>query len=460
VAAYLFNRFYRVSLPPYLAFFAGKRSVPILTAFAAVAIGILLSIIWPPIGLAMKSFSHWAASENPLVAFSLYGVVERSLIPFGLHHIWNVPFFFESGQYLDPTTGKTLTGELARFIGGDPTAGNLAGGYLFKMWGLPAAAFAIWYRARPENKKRILGLMASAALTSFLTGITEPIEFSFLFLAPVLYGIHALLAGAAFATCILLGIKHGTTFSHGLIDYIVLFAQSKNALWLFVLGPAWAAMYFSIFNYAIKKWDLATPGRENNLNGAEDVDVASGAGASAGSGGTGDSLAEKVLAAFGGAGNIKNLDACITRLRVQVVNVGLVEQARLRELGASGVVVVGSGVQAIFGTQSENLKTEMQTYFGGASSSTASSTKTAASATSVGGAAVGDVAASSGAITLCPEWTQALGGAGNIKSIEECAGNRVRVELVNPKLVKEESLFAAGLRGLAVLKPGLLHLLR
>src|SRR5690606_29041611 len=129
------------------------------------------------------------------------------LIPFGLHHIWNVPFFFEIGSYVNPDTGKILTGEIARYIGGDPTAGNMTGGYLFKMWGLPAAAFAIWYNARPENKKRILGLMASAALTSFLTGITEPIEFSFLFLAPVLYFIHALLAALGFALCILLEIK-------------------------------------------------------------------------------------------------------------------------------------------------------------------------------------------------------------------------------------------------------------
>jgi PTS system glucose-specific IIC component len=301
--------------------------------------------------------------------------------------------------------------------------------------------------------------MASAALTSFLTGITEPIEFSFLFLAPILYGIHALLSGAAFAVCILLGIKHGTTFSHGLIDYVVLFAQSKNALWLFILGPLWAGMYFSIFSYAIKKWNLATPGREpeDSLNGA--IDAA----------GNGDSLAEKVLAAFGGAGNIKNLDACITRLRVQVANVALVQQSRLRELGASGVVVVGSGVQAIFGTQSENLKTEMQTYFGRSTSSAASSTKALTSSSSPGGAAVlggggtatvSGASATGGAITLCPEWTQALGGANNIKSIEECSGNRLRVELKDPKLVQDQSLFAAGLRGLAVLKPGLLHLLR
>src|SRR5919112_5227163 len=144
VAAILFNRYYRLKLPPYLGFFAGKRSVPILTAFAAIIAGVVLSVVWPPIGRGIDVFSRWAASGNPAGAFALYGVVERSLIPFGLHHIWNVPLFFEVGQYLDPETGKIIRGEIYRFTAGDPTAGNLAGGELFKMWGLPAAAIAIW----------------------------------------------------------------------------------------------------------------------------------------------------------------------------------------------------------------------------------------------------------------------------------------------------------------------------
>ncbi len=197
VAAILFNRYYRLQLPAYLGFFAGKRSVPILTAGAAIVTGIALSFIWPPIGDAIDKFSRWAAAGNPAAAFALYGVVERSLIPFGLHHIWNVPFFFEVGQYVEQATGKIIRGEIYRFTAGDPTAGNLAGGYLFKMWGLPAAALAIWQTARPENRAKVGGIMISAALTSFLTGITEPIEFSFLFVAPLLYGIHALLAGVA-----------------------------------------------------------------------------------------------------------------------------------------------------------------------------------------------------------------------------------------------------------------------
>ena len=180
----------------------------------------------------IQAFSNWAVHGQPAIAFTLYGIVERALIPFGLHHVWNVPFFFQAGEFVDPSTGQTVRGEIARFIAGDATAGNMTSGYLFKMWGLPAAAAAITLAARPENRAKIGGIMISAALTAFLTGITEPIEFAFLFVAPVLYGIHALLAGVAYLVCILLGIRHGFTFSHGLIDSVVLFPKSTNALWL------------------------------------------------------------------------------------------------------------------------------------------------------------------------------------------------------------------------------------
>ncbi|RYI02820.1 MAG: PTS glucose transporter subunit IIBC, partial [Acetobacteraceae bacterium] len=262
IAAWCFNRFYKIQLPPYLGFFAGKRSVPIITSFAVIFAGIILSFVWPPIGGAIQNFSNWASHERPGLAFTLYGLVERALIPFGLHHVWNVPFFFQAGSYTDPATGKVVTGEIARFISGDPTAGNMTGGYLFKMWGLPAAAIAMWRAARPENRAKIGGIMLSAALTAFLTGITEPIEFAFLFVAPVLYGIHAVLAGLAYFVCIALGIKHGFTFSHGFIDYVVLFPKSHHAVWLFVLGPIWAGIYYTVFSFAIRRFNLATPGRE------------------------------------------------------------------------------------------------------------------------------------------------------------------------------------------------------
>lgn len=351
IAGWLFNKYYRISLPPYLGFFAGKRFVPIVTAFAAIATGVVLSFIWPPIGGAIQAFSHWAASENPVLAFTIYGVVERSLIPFGLHHIWNVPFFFEVGQYTDPATGEVIRGEIYRYVAGDPTAGNMAGGYLFKMWGLPAAALAIWQCARPEEKKRVGGLMMSAALTSFLTGITEPIEFSFLFVAPILYGVHAILAGVAYATCIILGVKHGMTFSHGLIDFVVLYGQSTKGWWLIPLGLIWAAVYYTVFRVMILSMDLKTPGREPETPDVHEVEA-----------GVADAFAKQLVLAFGGKSNIKSLDACITRLRVQVNDPAKAADAKLKALGATGVVRVGNGIQAIFGTQSENLKTDMEIY--------------------------------------------------------------------------------------------------
>src|SRR6187431_2663697 len=262
IAAAAFNRFYRIKLPSYLGFFAGKRAVPIITAFAVIVVGAVLSFVWPPIGSGIDAFSHWAVHGRPALAFAIYGVVERGLIPFGLHHVWNVPFFFQAGEFTNPANNEVVHGEIARFIAGDPTAGNMTGGYLFKMFGLPAAALAMWRAARPEQQKKVGGIMVSAALTAFLTGITEPIEFAFIFVAPILYGIHALLAGLAYFVCITLGIKHGFTFSHGFIDYVVLFPQSHNALWLFVLGPIWAAVYYGVFTFAIRRFNLMTPGRE------------------------------------------------------------------------------------------------------------------------------------------------------------------------------------------------------
>ena len=344
IAAYMFNRFYRIQLPDYLGFFAGKRFVPLSTGIVAIAAGVVLAFVWPPIGGAIKAFSHWAAYQNPALAFGIYGVVERSLIPFGLHHIWNAPFFFEVGEYTN-ATGQVFHGEIARYIAGDATAGNLAGGYMFKMYGLPAAAIAMWHTAKPENRAKIGGIMVSAALTSFLTGITEPIEFAFLFVAPVLYAIHALLAGSAFVVMILLGMKHGTTFSHGLIDYLVLFSQSSKGLMFPVIGLIYAAVYYTVFRVAITALDLKTPGREDES--ADDVVL------------SGTEMAGELVSAFGGKENIANLDACITRLRVSVKDIAKVDQAKLKKLGAAGVVVAGSGVQAIFGTKSDNLKTDM-----------------------------------------------------------------------------------------------------
>lgn len=352
VAAWAFNRFYRIQLPDYLGFFAGKRAVPIITGFLSIFLGVVLSFIWPPVGEAIRVFSDWAAHQNPVTAFGIYGIVERSLIPFGLHHIWNVPFFYEAGTCVNGN-GETVHGIMTCFLTADDASraagngfGQLAGGYLFKMFGLPAAAFAIAHCAKPENRAKVMGIMASAALTSFLTGITEPIEFSFLFIAPVLYAIHAVLAGLAYVLTNSLGIVHGHTFSNGFIDFVVQSPRAENMLLLVGLGVAYAVLYYVVFTFVIRTLNLKTPGREDEDESTAVADSES-------------DIARDLVMAFGGKENITNLDACITRLRVSVASVDKVNQPELKKLGAAGVVVVGGGVQAIFGTKSDNLKSDM-----------------------------------------------------------------------------------------------------
>lgn len=438
LAAWMFNKYYRISLPTYLGFFAGKRFVPIVTAIGAIVLGAILSIVWPPIGNGIKAFSHWAAVSDPRTAATVYGFVERLLIPFGLHHIWNVPFFFEMGSYLDPSTGKMVSGDINRFFAGDHTAGILSGAFLFKMFGLPAAAIAIWHTAKPEKKAAVGGMMISAALTSFLTGITEPIEFAFLFVAPVLYFIHACLAASAQFVANTFDMHMGFTFSQGGIDFLMfnlIGDKSTHAWYVFILGPIYAAIYYGVFRFVITKWNLKTPGREDDAAEATVVSTAGAGGRS-----------RELVLAFGGRSNIKSLDACITRLRISVNDPALVNDGKLKALGAAGVVRVGNGVQAIFGPLSENMKTDMQDYL-----------KTAGAEADLapGGApvaAAAPVAATTAAAASNPTQQKAraekiraaLGGASNIKKLEALAATRLRVALTDNSRLDAAALKAAG----------------
>lgn len=347
ITAYLFNKFYRIQLPEYLGFFSGKRFVPIISGLTAILFGCILSIIWLPINHIIQIFSHWAAYQNPMLAFGIYGLVERALVPFGLHHIWNVPFQMQIGEYRN-SIGQVFHGDIARYMAGDKTAGKLAGGFLFKMYGLPGAAIAIWHSAKKENRKKIKGIMLSAALTAFLTGITEPIEFSFLLTAPILYVIHSILAGIAFPVCIFLGMNAGASFSHGLIDFIILSSNNTSA-WLFpIVGVIYGLIYYSLFYILINYFNLLTPGREN-ITHNNIIDNPK-------------KIAPLLILALGGINNISNLDACITRIRVTVKDISKVNQIKIKKLGAMGVIISGLGVQAIFGTKSDNLKTEIDDY--------------------------------------------------------------------------------------------------
>jgi len=448
VAAAAFNRFYRLQLPSYLGFFAGKRSVPIVTAFAVILLGAVLSLVWPPIGGGIDRFSHWAVHGRPALAFTIYGVVERALIPFGLHHVWNVPFFFQAGTFTDPNTGAVVHGEIARFVAGDPTAGHMTGGYLFKMWGLPGAAFAMWHAARPSERKKVGGIMISAALTAFLTGITEPIEFAFLFVAPALYALHAVLAGLAYFLCIALDIKHGFTFSHGLIDYIVLFPKSHGALWLLVIGPIWAAMYYGVFSWAIRRFNLQTPGRE-----AEEQSVAAAQAVA------GEAFALQLVRAFGGRSNLVSLDACITRLRVKLADVTKASPDRLKALGAAGVIALGDGMQAIFGTRSENLKTEIEDYLKRAGPEADELDDDPSPVKAPPPAGFQPKQRDPDAPRRARAYVAALGGRSNIVRVDACAETRLRLVVRDRRYVQEPALKAEGIAALVAIDSQTLHLL-
>lgn len=363
IAAALYNKFFEIELPSYLGFFAGKRFVPIITAGTAILLGLVMMAIWPPIQNGLNAFSQNMVHANLTLSAFIFGVVERSLIPFGLHHIFYSPFWYEFGQYTTQA-GEVVRGDQRIFMAQiadnvqNLTAGTfMTGKFPFMMFGLPAAALAIYHEARPERKVVVGGLMVSAALTSFLTGITEPLEFSFLFVAPVLFGVHAIFAGLSFMTMHLLNVKIGMTFSGGLIDYILfgLINPQTNAWIVIPVGLVFAVIYYFGFRFAIRKFNLMTPGREAVGEDGEEGGVK----------GQVSDLPYEVLDAMGGKENIAHLDACITRLRVSVNDIGSVDKDRLKKLGAAGVLEVGNNIQAIFGPRSETIKGQMKDIMSG-----------------------------------------------------------------------------------------------
>jgi N-acetylglucosamine PTS system EIICBA or EIICB component len=264
IAAYLWQRYYRISLPPYLAFFGGRRFVPIVTGFATLVLAVLLAIIYPAFDAGLTSLGEWVAA-NSIIGGFVYGTANRLLIPLGLHHILNSVPWFILGDYTNPATGKIVHGDINRFLAGDPTAGAFMTGFFpIMMFALPAAALAIWQEARLKSRKLVGGLMVTAALTSFLTGVTEPLEFAFMFVAWPLYVIHAVLTGTSMALANALGAKDGFGFSAGLFDYVLNYNIATKPLLLIVMGLGYAAVYYFLFRFVIRRWNLRTPGREDD----------------------------------------------------------------------------------------------------------------------------------------------------------------------------------------------------
>src|SRR6266540_797239 len=271
-AALLYQRFYRVKLVSWLAFFGGRRFVPIITAFAALIIGIVFGWVWPPIGTGLNNLGDLLTSHGAIGA-GIYGAFNRLLLPFGLHHIVNNLVWFVFGSFQGPS--GVIHGDLNRYLNGDPTAGAfMAGFFPVMMFGLPAAALAIWRNARPTQRKVVGGIMLSAALCSLVTGVTEPIEFAFLFVAPLLYGVHVVLTGVSLWLAAALGIKDGFGFSAGLIDYVLNYSKANTAkpLLLLLIGAVYAVVYYGVFSFLIKRLNLLTPGREPEAD-ADDATV-------------------------------------------------------------------------------------------------------------------------------------------------------------------------------------------
>lgn len=452
-AAVLFNRFFRIKLPTYLGFFAGKRFVPIATAFVAIAMGFALAIIWSPIQNAINALGNWAVTQNTAVGVWIYGTVERALLPFGLHHIWNAFWFFQIGSYTTPS-GEVVNGLTNMCFAGDvQDAGILSGGYLFKMFGLAGACLAIYLTAKPKRKTDTGSIMGSGALTSFLTGITEPIEFSFLFVAPLLYVAHVILAGLAFPILYLLGNRLCYSFSHGTIDYVLFYALGIKPWMVLLIGPLFFLAYLGVFYGLIKAFKMKTPGREEEEVAPELLAQPVLANKQ-------QEFARQLVLAFGGRSNISSLDACITRLRVGVIDPSKVNQGRLKALGAAGVVVVGNNMQAIYGPKSEGYKMDMDDYLKVAGpeaelSEAEAIAAPAAMAPQPAASKLRDPAAAQKA----RGFITGLGGAGNIKELDAVAETRLRVVVGDEGHIDEPALQTAGMQGLMRLPNHVLHLI-
>ncbi len=263
VAALLYQKYYRIKLPPYLAFFGGRRFVPIVTAGAAILIGVFASLIYPAFDAGFTAVGEWVTGSTILGGF-VYGTANRLLVPIGLHHLLNSMPWFQFGEYTD-ASGNVWNGDIARFLHGDPTAGTFMTGFFpIMMFALPAAALAIVHTSKAKNRKIIAGIMGSAALVSFVTGVTEPLEFAFVYVAYPLYAIHAVLTGTSLALTNALGIRDGFGFSAGAIDYALNFRIAEKPVLLIVIGLGYAVVYYFLFRWVITKWQLRTPGREDD----------------------------------------------------------------------------------------------------------------------------------------------------------------------------------------------------
>ena len=346
LAAFLFQRFRGITFPEYLQFFGGPRFVLLMMCFLSVAFSFVILWIGPSVQYGLYQLGQLLLSMGGFGVF-LYGIFHRLFVPSGLHHLLNNFVWFQTGEF-ERSTGEIVTGDLPRFFAGDPSAGiYMAGLYPIVMFALPAIAFAIIHEAREDLKPKVKATFLIAALTSFLTGVTEPIEFAFLFVAPYLFIFHAILSGFSMWIAYVLEIHHGFSFSAGAIDYFLNYHLSQNGWLIFPLGLAFGLFYYIFFRWAIRRFRLPTPGREEGSaleDWAGDIPY----------------RAPLILQALGGKENLVQMEACITRLRITLVNVRAIDTTSLYHLGAAGVITLGGGnIQVVFGTYSELIREEI-----------------------------------------------------------------------------------------------------
>jgi N-acetylglucosamine PTS system EIICBA or EIICB component len=412
-AGWLYNRYSDIKLPDYLAFFAGRRFVPIISGLAGLGLAFAFGLGWPFVERGMDSMSH-TIIESGSAGLFIYGVLNRLLIVTGLHHILNNVAWFLLGDY------NGATGDLNRFFAGDPTAGAFMSGFFpVMMFGLPAACLAMYHTALPERRRAVGGLLLSMALTSFLTGVTEPIEFTFMFLAPMLYAVHAALTGAAMVTMDLLQSHLGFGFSAGLFDFALNYSRATHPLYLVPVGALYFALYYGLFRYFIVRYNLHTPGRE--------PDEERGAAIAPASGGT----AGAYVAALGGAANLREVAACTTRLRLELADRGRVDRPALKRLGARGTVDVGAnGLQVVVGPIADGIAGDIRAHL-------ATAPREGADAHAL---------------------LAALGGSRNVEAMQ-AGGGRLLFTLRDANAVDRARLESIATRGIAFATPSRIHVL-
>jgi N-acetylglucosamine PTS system EIICBA or EIICB component len=410
IAGISYNRFSNISLPSYLSFFGGRRFVPIVSGVAGLALAAIVGYAWPFLERGMDATSQAILGAGSLGLFA-YGVLNRILIVTGLHHILNNFAWFIVGDY------HGATGDLKRFFAGDPTAGAFMSGFFpVMMFGLPGACLAMYQTARPERRAAVAGLLLSLGLTSFLTGVTEPIEFTFMFLAPVLYVLHALATGLAMVVMNFFGVRLGFSFSAGLFDYVLNFSHAQRPLLLLPIGAAYFGLYYGVFRWLIVRLNLATPGRE-----IEDATSQTPAPTNA------DERARAFVAALGGAENLTEVAACTTRLRLRMVDNQTVDEATLKRLGARGILRASAqGLQVVLGPIADQVAGEIRAALRSAPP------------------AITPARAEHDATALLA----ALGGRTNVMDLETAAG-RLLIRTARPESIDEPALAKLGIRGIA-----------